>query len=66
MQVLIIDQMIMIWNLKEVKTKDSIIVNDFDRFDFVKELGENRLNSKMMVEFSKKQDFRSSEKVTKG
>lgn len=52
--------------MKEVKTKDSINVNDFDRFDFMKELGENRVNSKMMVEFSKEQDFRSSKKVTKG
>lgn len=52
--------------MKEVKTKDSINVNDFDRFDFMKELGENRLNSKIMVEFSKEQDFRSSKKVTKG
>lgn len=52
--------------MKEVKTKDSINVNGFDRFDFMKELGENRLNSKMMVEFSKEQDFRSSKKVTKG
>lgn len=51
--------------MKEVKTKDSVNVNDFDRFDFMKELGENRLNSKMMVEFSKEQDFRSSKKVTK-
>lgn len=51
--------------MKEVKTKDSINVNGFDRFDFMKELGENRLNSKMMVEFSKEQDFRSSKKVTK-
>lgn len=37
--------------MKEVKTRGSINVNDFDGFDFMKVLGENRLNSKM-VEFS--------------
>lgn len=52
--------------MKEVKKEDSIKVSDFDGFEFTKVLGENRLDSKMMVELFKEQEFRRSKKLTRG
>lgn len=41
-------------------------VNDFDGFEFMGMLGENRLYSKIRVTLSKEWEFRSSKNVARG
>lgn len=52
--------------MKEVRNADGIRVNDLDGCQFMTVLGENRLDSKTMVELSKEQEFSSKKEGTRG